>query len=167
MSQQTPPDGVIDPGDPPAEPLSRDPIPLAEEREKAMKEAAERLFKDARDLVDNGMMQAAGYRVLIQPLEGTQGLEAAEAEQHPVLAERGFEAKSIAQKAREDRGEQHGIVLHIGPIAYARHGGPEYWCAEGDVVVFNRYAGIRVEHPPGSQHFYQLMNDEDVYGRIV
>lgn len=140
---------------------------LAIQREKEARERAMRVFAAARELVAKGMLQAAGYRVLVKPIESIVELEAAEAEIAPHLAEQGFEVKTLHQKDVEERGENHGIVVHIGPIAFERHGGRKNWCDEGDTIVFNRYAGTRVEHPPGSKVFYQLMNDEDVYGRIA
>lgn len=140
---------------------------LARQREEEAREKATAVLNAARDLMAAGMLQAAGYRVLIKPLEGTLGLEEAEAEVAPTLAAEGFQVKSDAQKKREERGENYGIVMHIGPIAFADRGGRAAWCDEGDVVVFSRYAGTRVEHPRGSGNFYQLMNDEDIFGKVV
>lgn len=142
-------------------------IALAEQREEQAKELANTIVDAARNLIATGMLQAVGYRVLIKPIEGTKALEAAEAEVAPHLAAEGFEVKSDAEKKREERGENHGIVIHLGPVAFDRIGGPDAWCKAGDVVVFSRYAGTRVEHPRGSGTWYQLMNDEDIFGKVV
>jgi len=142
-------------------------IPLAEEREAMAIEAAQAVFDAARKLLATGMLQAVGYRVLVKPLEVGMGLEAAEAEVAPTLAAADFQVKSEGERQREERGENHGIVIHLGPIAYDRLGGAESWAKVGDTVVFSRYAGTRVEHPPGSKAFYQLMNDEDIFGKII
>jgi len=142
-------------------------IPEATEREKAARELAMRAFLAARDMVAQGTLKAAGYRVVVKPIEAIVEMESVEREAAPTLAEAGFQVKTLAQQEREERGENHGIVINIGPIAFERHGGKAAWCDEGDVIVFNRYAGTRVEHPPGSKVFYQIMNDEDIFGRIV
>ncbi|MGI9251416.1 MAG: co-chaperone GroES family protein [Pseudohongiellaceae bacterium] len=141
-------------------------ITLGAQREKEAIEKAQKVYAAARDLVANGMIKAAGYRVLVKPLEGTMGLEQAEADLFPELAGRGAVIKTHNELEREERGEHFGIVLNIGPIAFDRLGGRGSWCDEGDTVVFSRYAGTRVEHPPGSGNFYQLMNDEDIFGVI-
>lgn len=142
-------------------------IPLAEEREQQAIDKAKAVFDAARELLATGMLQAIGYRVLIKPIEAIKTLEAAEAELAPTLAEAGFETKSEGQKLREDRGTNHGVVIHMGPKAFDRLGGPEAWCDVGDTVVFSRYAGTRVEHPPGSGVWYQLTNDEDLAGKVI
>lgn len=140
---------------------------LARQREDEAREKAEAVFAAARDLMGAGMLQAVGYRVLIKPVEGTMELEEAEAAVAPHLASEGFQVKSGAEKKREERGENYGIVIHLGPVAFDRMGGRAAWCDEGDVVVFSRYAGTRVEHPRGSGTFYQLMNDEDIFGKVI
>ncbi len=137
--------------------------PMAREREEAAMAMANAVFSAARNLIAHGTLKAAGYRVLVKPIEVVRGLEEAEAAQHPTLADQGFEVKTLAEASREERGENHGVVIDIGPIAFERHGGRKNWCDKGDVVVFNRYAGTRVEHPPGSKVFYQAMNDEDIF----
>lgn len=142
-------------------------IPLAEEREIQAAVLAHQVFAAARELLANGMLQATGYRVLVKPLEVIITMDPAMAEQHPTLAESEFQVKSVNEREREERGENHGVVIHIGPVAFERLGGREAWCDEGDTVVFSRYAGTRVEHPPGSGVFYQLMNDEDIFGKVI
>jgi len=140
---------------------------LARQRQNEAIEKAQAVYRAARELMADGMLQAAGYRVLVKPIEGTDKLEAAEADVAPHLADKGFQVKSDAEMKREERGENHGVVIHIGPIAFDRLGGRAAWCDEGEVVVFSRYAGTRVEHPRGSGTFYQLMNDEDIFGKVI
>ena len=142
-------------------------IPLAQEREEQARELAQNVFNAARDLLAKGMLQATGYRVLVKPLEAIITMDPAMAEQHPTLASVDFEVKSVNEREREERGENHGIVIHIGAVAFERLGGRDAWCDVGDTVVFSRYAGTRVEHPPGSGVFYQLMNDEDIFGKVI
>ena len=141
-------------------------IPLAKQREREAIQLVKKVLGAARELIANGMLKAAGYRVLVKYVEVSKGMEAAEMEQFPTLAEKGMETKSDKKRDAEERGEDHAIVMDLGPIAFARHGGAEFWCAVGDVVIINPYAGHRVEHPPGSKVWYQLLNDEDVFGRI-
>ncbi len=140
---------------------------LARQREDEARAMAEAVFAAARNLMAGGRLVAAGYRILIKPMEGTKELEEAEAAVAPHLAAEGFQVKSDAEKKREERGENYGVVINLGPVAFDRMGGREAWCDEGDVVVFSRYAGTRVEHPRGSGTFYQLMNDEDIFGKVV
>lgn len=141
--------------------------PLAREREVEAIAKAEAVFAAARELMATGMLTAVGYRILVKPIEAIKTLEAAEAEAAPHLHEQGFEVKTAEQQERESRGENHGIVMSLGPIAFERLGGRAAWVDEGDTAVFSRYAGTRVEHPPGSGVFYQLINDEDVFGKIT
>ena len=116
----------------------------------------------AYELLATGMPKAAGYRILIKPLEATKQMEAKEAEKYSHLAAQGFEVKTENQKERETRGIFYGIVVHIGSTAYDRLGEP--WAKVGDVVIFHRYTGVRHELPPGSGEFYQFINDEDIHG---
>ena len=141
--------------------------PLAEERERDAIDKAHAVFRAARDLMSAGMLQAAGYRVIVKPMVVIKGLEVAQMEAFPTLAGKEFEAKSGHQVKREELGENHGVVIDMGPLAFDRLGGREHWCDVGDVVVYARYSGTQLEHPPGSGTMYRLMNDEDVGGRIV
>jgi len=141
--------------------------PGAREREEAAIEKAQAVLDATRALIATGMIQAVGYRVVIKPVDVSLELEQAEAEVAPTLAEAGFEVKSEAQRQREEHGENHGVVIHIGPTAFDRLGGQAHWFSEGDTVIFSRYAGTAVEHPPGSGNKYQIMNDEDIFGKIV
>ena len=118
----------------------------------------------AHALIANGTPEAVGYRLLIKPLDASKHLEAKEAERAPTLAAAGFEVKTANQEERETRGSNQGIVVSIGDTAYDRLG--KQWVEVGDVVIFHRYAGTRVELPPGSGEFYQFMNDEDIFGRM-
>jgi co-chaperonin GroES (HSP10) len=114
-----------------------------------------------------GMLQAVGYRVVIKPIEAILTLEEAEAGVAPHLAEKGFQVKSEKERQREEHGENHGVIIHLGPTAFERLGGIPMWADVGETVVFSRYAGTAVEHPPGSGNKYQIMNDEDIFGKIV
>ncbi len=137
------------------------------EREKEMHAHLREMGNHAKALLSAGMLQAVGYRVLIKPIVIKRTLEGVMAEQAPTLAEKGFEARTEKQATKEERGENHGIVIHIGPEAFNRLGGEESWCSVGDTVVYTRYAGTRVEHPPGSKNFFQIINDEDIFGKII
>ena len=127
-----------------------------------MKRVTEERLADAYRLLATGRPYAAGYRILIKPLEATKQLEHAEMKKAPTLAAAGFIAKSDSQEERESRGIFYGIVVDIGKTAYDRLG--DAWVEEGDVVIFHRYAGVRHELPPGSGEFYQFINDEDIHG---
>ena len=140
---------------------------LAEEREREAIAKAHEVFKASRELMSAGMIQAAGYRVVVKPLPVIKGLEVAQIEAFPTLAQKDFEAKSDHQVKREELGENHGIVINMGATAFDRLGGRENWCDEGDVVIYHRYAGSLIEHPPGTGVMYRVLNDEDIAGKVV
>ena len=58
-----------------------------------------------------------------------------------------------------------GQVITLGPLAYSRPdiGVDTLWCAEGDWVIFGRYAGSRIE-VEGRE--YRLMNDDEILAVI-
>lgn len=139
---------------------------LAQEREREAIELAHNVFNAAQALVSNGMLKPIGYRVMVKPMDGIRVLEAAQAEQFPTLAQLEFETKSEAERKRVQRGENHGVMIAMGRAAYNRLGGRDLWCDVGDLVVFARYNGTFVEHPPESGNVYQVLNDEDIFARI-
>lgn len=140
---------------------------LAEQRHEEAQAKVREVDSAVRELLGAGMITAIGYRVMVKPVESIRTLEAAEAEVAPTLHAEGFEVKSEAEKVREERGENIGVVITMGDCAFERIGGRAAWCEVGDTVIFSRYAGTRVEHPPKSGNFYQIMNDEDIFGKVV
>lgn len=109
----------------------------------------EEQIKFAQNVVNTELPNAAGYRLILKPLPWSDGLKAGEAEKFEALAKLNFVAQSSNQTAREDRGSYVGILCHRGEGAYSGETfGGKYWAVEGDVVVFNRYAGQRVDIPP-------------------
>ena len=137
------------------------------EREKEMQTHLRKMGEHAKALLSAGMLQAVGYRVLLKPITIVKSLKGHAAEVAPTLAAKGFEQRTDKQREKEERGDNHGIVVHIGPVAFERLGGEAAWCSVGDCVVHTKYAGTRVEHPPGSNNWFQLVNDEDIFGKIV
>lgn len=117
-----------------------------------------------RDTFKDTEPKAAGYRVLIRPIDATQGLEAAEAAEFGTLAAKGFQTKSKDQESRESKGSDVGVVIDVGEYAYKAKHMMGNWCEVGDVVLFRRYEGHQFEWPPGSGIRYHLVNDEDVFG---
>ena len=94
-------------------------------------------------------------------------MEEAENDDFSALAAAGFETKTKEQVEKEDFGRQYGIVVSIGDGAFkAEILGGSSWIEEGDVVYFDRYAGVHIEHPPGSKQMYRLMNDESILGKM-
>ncbi len=114
--------------------------------------------------------KAAGYRVLIQPIDATQGMESVETDKFETLnriaREKGTEVatKSDNQQERESKGSDVGVVIDVGPFAYKAEHMMGDWCKAGDVVLFKRYEGHQFEWPPGSGVRYHLVNDEDIFG---
>jgi co-chaperonin GroES (HSP10) len=99
---------------------------------------------------------------MIKPIDAVIGMEASEAKKFETLAKSGFEVKTDEQKAKESKGTHHGILVHMGSKAYKELGGD--WVKEGDVVIFDRYAGVEIELPPGSGEKYRFTNDESILG---
>ena len=129
------------------------------------------MFKPSSDQVTQALDITArttpcsvGYRIVLKPLHSSNKLKAGEAEAAPTLAALGFESQSSKQTERETRGSDMAIICHIADGAFTGKVG-DWGLAEGDVVVFNRYAGHRVEIPPGSGDVYHFCNDEDVLGK--
>ena len=152
-----------------SEATAEEPVSLEtmREREKDMNTHLREMGEHAKALMAAGMLQAVGYRVLLKPITIVKGLEGHAAEVAPTLAAKGFEQRTDKQAEKEERGDNHGIVVHLGPVAYDRLGGRDAWVDVGDLAVHTRYAGTRVEHPPGSNNWFQIMNDEDIFGKIV
>ena len=137
------------------------------ERSQTVHDHLRAIAEHAKAVLGNGVLVPAGYRVLVKPIEIKQTLEHAEAQLAPTLAAKGFQGRTEQEAERQERGENHGIVMALGPLAYNRPGMDEPWCAKDDVVLYTRYAGQRVEHPPGSKNFFQIINDEDVFGKVI
>ena len=123
-------------------------------------------IEQARKLIASGEPNAVGYRLMIKPIESKSELDDAIKEQCETLAKAGFIAKTEHQKERESRGTHHGILVHVGPGAFK--GDMEKFCnewpQEGDIVIFDRYAGFEIELPPGSGDKYRFVNDETILG---
>ena len=117
----------------------------------------------AHDISQNDMPLPAGYRIAVFPLPVDKRLKAAEAGKFSSLAAAGFIDKTETQADREERGQHFGILCHVGSGAFkGDYGAGDNIPQEGDVIVLNRYAGLRQEFPPGSGCFYHYCNDEDI-----
>jgi co-chaperonin GroES (HSP10) len=122
----------------------------------------------ARDLIANGAPEAVGYRILIKPIEAVSEMEVSQKEKYPTLAKSDFQSKTDNQKERESKGTFHGLVVHVGDFAYKTEQlGGKPWIVVGDVVLFDRYAGVEMDLPPGSGEKYRFVNDESVLGKMV
>jgi len=133
----------------------------------AVIELPDRMIEDARDLIANGTPVAVGYRLMIKPIDATTELEQAEKSEFETLGKAGFEVKTEAQKKKESFGTHHGILISKGDYAFKAEGlGMQDWVQEGDVLIFDRYAGVEVELPPGSGNWYRFTNDESILGKM-
>lgn len=121
------------------------------------------MINNARSMIAKGTYKAVGYRVLVRTIGATSGLEEAEKEKFSALASAGFDVKTEDQKKKEDNGTQYGIVASAGDGVFKASAlGGATPIKEGDVVFFDRYAGVLIEVPPGSGEMYRLMNDESI-----
>lgn len=125
-------------------------------------------IEQAHKLISRGSPEAVGYRLIVKPIESKSELDDVIKELCPTLAKAGYIAKSEDQRKRESRGTHHGILVHSGPGAFK--GDLEKFCnewpQEGDIVIFDRYAGFEIELPPGSGDKYRFVNDESILGVI-
>jgi len=117
-------------------------------------------LRKAHEFVGDNLPNSIAYRVIIRPLPVDQSLDAGLAVLAPTLAKAGLIAKSLTQAEREERGQHIGILCHAGKYTFKDY--QDERPNEGDVVVFNKYAGLRQEFPPGSGDVYHICNDDDV-----
>ena len=131
-----------------------------------MLKPTEEQIKNAQQVVGTMIPFPVAYRIAIKDLDSTSGLKAGEAEKFATLAKAGFTAQSKKQTDRETKGAAMGILCYIGGGCFQGN----YTCGNdkpkvGDVVVYQRYAGMNHEYPPGSGDFYRFCNDEDITGK--
>ena len=132
-----------------------------------MIQITEEMMDKARNLIASGDPKAVGYRLMIKPIEATTGMELSEKEANPELAKVGFITKTEDQAQKESFGTHHGILVSKGDFALkAAALGGENWAEEGDVLIFDRYAGVEIELPPGSGEKYRFTNDESILGKM-
>ncbi len=128
----------------------------------------EKDIEAARKLISAGEFEASGYRIAIKSIFVETNLDESLKSKYPELAKADFQDKSVDEAGRQSRGTHFGIVASTGSCAYkGRHLTGEIWANEGDVVVFERYAGIGVMMPPGSENEIRFMNDENIMGRMI
>jgi co-chaperonin GroES (HSP10) len=93
-----------------------------------------------------------GWRIAILPYRGTQ------------KSKGGIILSDETQK-RTQLATTCGYVLRLGPLAYKDQDKfpTGAWCAEGDWVLFGRYAGARIAIDGGE---IRLLNDDEILGRV-
>nr|ASN63457.1 co-chaperonin GroES [uncultured virus] len=93
-----------------------------------------------------------GWRMAILPYRGAERTKGG-----IVLAEETQRRQNLATVC--------GYVLKLGPLAYADEAKfpTGAWCAEGDWIIFGRYAGARIPIDGGE---IRLINDDEVLGKI-
>ena len=93
-----------------------------------------------------------GWRIAILPYRGAEKTKGG-----IVLAEETQKRTQLATVC--------GYVLRVGELAYKDASkfptGP--WCAEGDWVIFGRYAGSRIAIDGGE---IRILNDDEIIGRL-
>jgi len=131
-------------------------------------EITDEMIEEARKTIAKGEPQAVGYRLAMYTIDATDGLEESQVEQFETLASKGFTTKTKDQQERESRGSHYGILLSMGDHVFAGDlGGVDVWgIEEGDLLIFDRYAGVQIEMPPGSGQMIRFTNDESVLGKM-
>lgn len=77
-------------------------------------------------------------------------------------------ARSVGLEIIKDRevryqaGVDKGIILAIGPNAWAAFDNGLKWAEVGDNVVFAKNAGKTIEDPEDKTSHYVVLNDEDI-----
>ena len=97
-----------------------------------------------------------GYRVLIKPdtLEDFDPVIASAKKTGLVIAE--------AEERKELTAVDTGVVVQVGPVAFADRGGAENWCKVGDRVSYARHGGKFVKDPTNPENKFLVLNDEDI-----
>ena len=125
------------------------------------------MVENARKKIAEGKPEAVGYRLMVYTIDALTGMEASQVEKFEHLAAAGFTTKTDDQADRESKGSHYGVLLSKGNHAFkAKELGGESWVEEGDLLIFDRYAGVTIELPPGSGQMIRFTNDESVLGRI-
>jgi co-chaperonin GroES (HSP10) len=105
-------------------------------------------IKAAKELIANGEAEPVGYRVMVKSIFVDQD-------------------KTDEEADRQSRGTYFGLVVETGDYAYCGGRlGEEPWVEKGDVAIFERYAGVGINLPPGSDNEFRFMNDENILGRM-
>jgi co-chaperonin GroES (HSP10) len=104
------------------------------------------------DVVRDRIPTPTGWRIAILPYRGPEKTKGG-----IVLAEETQKRTQLATVC--------GYVLKLGPLAY--HDQDKFptgaWCAEGDWVIFGRYAGSRINIDGGE---IRILNDDEIIGRV-
>ena len=120
----------------------------------------------ARDKIATGNPEAVGYRLMLHTIDDTTGLDGFDKERFKELANIGFEKQTNEEAERQSKGSHFGLLVSKGEQAYqAKELGGD-WVDIGDLLIFDRYAGVTIELPPGSGNKFRFTNDESVLGRI-
>lgn len=64
----------------------------------------------------------------------------------------------IQATEKEQLAQVMGLVIEVGPEAYAEHPAP--WCKIGDRVIFGKYSGLTFKGKDGIT--YRVINDREV-----
>lgn len=125
------------------------------------------ILEKAETLLATGVSKAVGYRLRVRVLAVGTAMEAAEMAKFKTLANANFETKTKAKAEILSKGSNYGILVSKGDFSFktSQLGGKD-WVNEGDLLIFDRYAGVDIEEPPGSGEIYRYMNDESILGKM-
>ena len=91
-----------------------------------------------------------GPRVLIWPLEVEQKTQS------------GIILSTVTENEREQMGNTTGMVVEIGPEAFADK--DTVWCKVGDKVVFAKYSGLLYLGKDNKK--YRVINDDNIVATL-
>lgn len=106
------------------------------------------------------VIEPCGHRVLVKP-ESVADVDPAIKRAKAL----GFDMSSVENNKREQEAVVFGIVVSVGPTAWAHESlGGKPWAKVGDKVVFAKFSGKKIELP--NQPEMLVMNDEDIVAVI-
>lgn len=128
----------------------------------------DQMIQDAKYLIATGEAEPVGYRILVKSIFVDTDMDKSLKDKFPELASMDFQDKSEKEATKQSKGTYYGIVCDLGFHAFGNpHLGGKPWLNINDVAIFERYAGVGIELPPGSGEEFRFMNDENIMGRMT
>lgn len=97
-------------------------------------------------------LQPVGYRLLIKQTSKS------------ILSSGGIIIATEKEDARQQKGQNYGEVMALGPECYNKNKIP--WCKVGDIVRYRAYSGEIFKDKNDEDVWWHVMNDEDILGVV-